>query len=190
MEQIPERTEKSAAGLDAMCRWILQQIILDETRDHPDRTFRGDFRMAEVGVWTGAGTKIFSRYFLKIFAVDPWEAGPEIAGLHDMKRVEGIFDGRFIGNGKVVKVKLPSVRAANTIDDESLDMVYIDAIHAYEGVKTDILAWLPKVRKGGFLCGHDYEKRFPGVKAAVDEFAITTMHGMKTFPDSSWAIKL
>jgi len=190
MDQIPERTEKSKAGLEAMCKHVVQALILDMYKNHPNDRFYGEFKMAEIGVWTGAGTKIFVKYFGKVFAVDPWEKGPEIAGEYDMRRVEAIFDGRFLGNGRVKKIRAPSLIAAKAIDDESLDMVYIDAIHAYDGVHDDILAWIPKVKKGGFLCGHDYEHRFPGVKQAVDEFAITTLHGIKTFPDASWAIKL
>ena len=52
-----------------------------------------------------------------------------------------------------------------------LDYVFIDGIHTYDAVKQDITAWLPKVRPGGWIGGHDYENlpRFPGVARAVDE---------------------
>jgi len=35
-------------------------------------------------------------------------------------------------------------------------MVYIDGSHEYEGVKKDILAWLPKIKINGYLTGHDF----------------------------------
>jgi hypothetical protein len=41
-------------------------------------------------------------------------------------------------------------------EDNSLDFVYIDANHTYEGVKEDIKYWYPKVKPGGLLLGHDY----------------------------------
>ena len=52
-----------------------------------------------------------------------------------------------------------------------LDYVFIDGIHTYEAVKKDIEAWVPKVRPGGWIGGHDYDNlpRFPGVRRAVDE---------------------
>jgi hypothetical protein len=59
---------------------------------------------------------------------------------------------------------------APQIADASLDLVFIDASHDYDSVKNDIDLWLPKVRTGGFIGGHDYgHKKFPGVKKAVDE---------------------
>jgi len=37
-------------------------------------------------------------------------------------------------------------------------------------VKRDINLWLPKVKKGGILSGHDYgARKQPGVKKAIDE---------------------
>jgi hypothetical protein len=47
--------------------------------------------------------------------------------------------------------------------------VYIDASHDYESVKEDIIAWLPKVKKGGIICGDDYTPGWPGVMRAVNE---------------------
>lgn len=48
-----------------------------------------------------------------------------------------------------------------------IDMVYIDAEHTREAVERDIELWMPHVRHGGILAGHDYGV-FEGVTAAVD----------------------
>lgn len=51
-----------------------------------------------------------------------------------------------------------------------LDFVFIDAGHGYEAVKDDIARWKWKVRKNGWVMGHDYDPvRNPGVVRAVDE---------------------
>jgi len=56
------------------------------------------------------------------------------------------------------------------VEDASLDFCFIDGDHRYEAVKEDIIAWTPKLRKGGILSGHDYDyPHFGGVTLAVDE---------------------
>lgn len=73
-------------------------------------------------------------------------------------------------NGNIVKiVKKPSRSAAATYEDASLDFVFIDAGHTYNEVRDDIRRWLPKVRPGGVLAGHDYTSNWPGVVEAVKD---------------------
>ncbi len=67
-------------------------------------------------------------------------------------------------------VQKPSIEAAKDFEDKSIDVCFIDAGHTYEEVLQDIDAWLPKVKSGGILCGHDYlPKTWMGVVQAVDE---------------------
>lgn len=56
---------------------------------------------------------------------------------------------------------------AEHVEDCSLDFVFIDADHNYESVKKDIIAWAPKVKLNGIICGHD--TLLKGVKKAIDE---------------------
>lgn len=60
---------------------------------------------------------------------------------------------------------------------QSIDWVFIDGDHSYEGCMKDLRAWYPMVKPGGVLCGHDYMTSDVywngvrcGVKQAVDEF--------------------
>jgi Methyltransferase domain len=63
-----------------------------------------------------------------------------------------------------------SVSAAQMFDDESLAWVHIDARHDYDSVCTDVAAWSPKVRAGGWLSGDDYHPQWwPGVVSAVND---------------------
>lgn len=72
-------------------------------------------------------------------------------------------------------MRMDSKEAARAIPDKSLDLAFIDADHSYEGCKSDLEAYWPKVKPGGILSGHDYAnddwKFGPMVKRAVDEFA-------------------
>ena len=64
-----------------------------------------------------------------------------------------------------------STRAAEQIDDRSLDFVYIDADHRFDAVIADLGAWFDKVRDGGIIAGHDYSNPdLPDVQHAVDGF--------------------
>lgn len=76
--------------------------------------------------------------------------------------------------GAAVVLGMDSINAAAQINDGSMDFVFLDGDHSYEGVIADIAAWVPKVRKGGWIGGHDYDNDHPdydfsGVKRAVDE---------------------
>jgi len=63
-----------------------------------------------------------------------------------------------------------SAEAASRYPDKSIDFCFIDADHSSHGVSMDIINWLPKMKKGGVMAGHDYENwRYPELKAAVDQ---------------------
>jgi hypothetical protein len=62
-----------------------------------------------------------------------------------------------------------SLDASAEVDDESLDFVYIDASHSYNDLTNDLYAWFPKVKKGGFVAGHDWGLR--EIRDAVNHFA-------------------
>ena len=66
-------------------------------------------------------------------------------------------------------VQSHTAHAALFYANDSLDFVFVDADHSAHGVSMDILAWLPKIKIGGVIAGHDYENpRYPELKTAVD----------------------
>jgi hypothetical protein len=79
---------------------------------------------------------------------------------------------------------MATAEAAPLVPDGWADFVFIDAGHSYEAARQDIALWAPKVRKGGWLGGHDYHPKFPGVIRAVDEaFGANVEH----LPGHIWA---
>jgi len=141
-------------------------------------------KFVEIGVWRGqsvcyAAVEIINKgKNITIDAVDTWEGSPE-ENLHfkDPFEEEGSLYNIFLKNIEPVKhiitpVKMDSVQASSRYEDRSLDFVFIDGSHLYEAVLADIHAWLPKVKIGGFLGGHDYGNMgepLNGVQKAVDE---------------------
>jgi len=49
-----------------------------------------------------------------------------------------------------------SDNAAKNIPDESLDFIYIDGDHSFEGTCNDFDAFYSKVKSGGYIYGDDY----------------------------------
>lgn len=133
----------------------------------------------EVGVWTGKTLLKVSRHDNILIAIgyDPYTEYSEKGKREKkQKRFQKQWDCIYEktkklleGEPNVVLRRLTSSQGAKLHEDESLDMVFIDANHSYEEVKKDIELWLPKIKKGGILAGHDYSLRFGGVIRAVDE---------------------
>jgi len=152
--------------------------------------------MVEVGSYAGASTKIFaqSNKFSAIHAVDPWKTGYD--NKHDyvsrhsgqMKEAEGIFDDILAEYPCIHKIRTTSVEAVVSFEDNSLDLVYIDACHKYKSMWQDITIWLPKVKqKTGWFAGHDFCNKWHEVRQAILEALGEPHH---RFIDSSWAFEV
>jgi predicted O-methyltransferase YrrM len=90
-----------------------------------------------------------------------------------------------LDSGKVILYSMESGEACELLfkQDKWFDCIFIDGSHDYESVKRDICMWSRLVKKGGILCGHDYNISHFGVKDAVDELfpnAITRPEGLIT----------
>lgn len=57
---------------------------------------------------------------------------------------------------KVTQIIGDSVKVSEMIKDKSLDLIFIDGAHDYKSVMADLQAWLPKLKPGGTMSGHDY----------------------------------
>lgn len=85
---------------------------------------------------------------------------------------------------------MQSFEAAIVFDKEYFDFVYLDNNHSYEHVIEEIEIWLPKIKKGGVLCGHDYALQgINGVSKAVDEFADKTGYKVNVGGADWWFTK-
>lgn len=144
------------------------------------------WKMAEVGVFLGD----FSAYLLslgpaELHLIDPFE-GQLCSGDRDgnqARTCEGdaawtYVRGRFEDDPRVYVHRTASPAGLLQFYHGYFDLVYIDGDHTYEAVKRDLRAALSRVKKDGWICGHDYgvnpdkcafQYSF-GVRKAVDEF--------------------
>lgn len=136
---------------------------------------RPDGTIVELGAWKGRSSAFLvveaknKSPNIKIHIVDTWLG----SGEHTVGMTDGLYE-KFISNmaplnGHYQAHRMTTDDAAPLFEDGSLDSVFIDADHTYEAVKRDIANWMPKVRKGGILAGHDYIHTWPGVIQAVNE---------------------
>lgn len=75
-----------------------------------------------------------------------------------------------LDNGRVSIDKNLSTDTTFNYKKNYFDFIYIDACHLYECVKWDMENYLPKLKSGGLMGGHDYGDNSFGVTQAVDEF--------------------
>lgn len=70
---------------------------------------------------------------------------------------------------RVELLRMSTDEASVYITDNSVDMIFIDALHTKDAVLNDIENYQNKIKKGGIISGHDYNHpNFPGVTEAVD----------------------
>lgn len=145
----------------------------------------------EIGVAHG----LFSRLLLdtlnprKLFLIDPWEVGYDknanetygdtlknlptaYSTEDDYKKIQSNFYNEIKENKVIVRPDF-SYNVVDDFPDNYFDFVYIDSCHLYGAVKADLNMFLPKLKQGGIMAGHDYlvYDNF-GVIEAVDEFCV------------------
>ena len=168
------RLEHTIQGLKDLCLTI-------------DERIGGKITIVEIGSYMGESAEIFAEEFpdAKIYCIDPWKGGfddNDTCSHADYNEVENQFDLRTKDYPNIIKVKDFSTNV-----NIPCDVVYIDGRHFYEGVKEDILHWLPLTKK--VICGHDFlqtpvpSSHINGVQQAVREIL---GEPDKVFSETSW----
>lgn len=141
---------------------------------------------AEIGVEQG----IFSELILsfvkpkKLYLIDSWidVMIGKFQNQRETLRQEKNYNEvrkKFQNQPAVEIVRESSENASKLFKNNSLDWVYIDADHSYEGVSKDLVTWGEKIKIGGFMCGHDWTTKptkkggvIFGVNRAVEEYVL------------------
>jgi len=117
---------------------------------------------AEIGVCGGHHSEILCQNIkdCELLCVDAW-------GNRTKKWYEPAIERLKPYNAEIVRKT--SMDAVRDVPLESLDFVYIDADHRFDFVMEDLIAWGRRVRPGGIIAGHDYDRPHRrGVVPAVD----------------------
>jgi hypothetical protein len=127
----------------------------------------------ELGVFEGEFSKILldSNKFDKLYLVDSffgpaWNFGkyyPDATVLYPKVK------NRFCLDHRVSVIRSDSIdflQSTKTL----FDFIYIDTIHTYDHLYRELEFSRNKIKKNGYICGHDYCSEFQGVIDAVREF--------------------
>jgi hypothetical protein len=156
---------------------------------------------AEIGVYKGSLSKMLlqKNENLFLYMIDRWKA----YSLKEIKankgssmslRDQSVFNAAY-SRAKIINkiyphrskiIKKNSVKAARKIKNQSLDFAFQDADHSEEVLKKDIKIWLPKIKPGGYICGHDYHRE--SVKAAVKYYFDEMM--IEEDVDNTWFVRV
>lgn len=164
----------------------------------------------EVGVWQGQSSRclLHALPYLTLHMVDPLLPGGEGTHWNDSfascppeqidqnaKLVQAVVDQfapRAIWH-RELSLDVAAKLAGGGRRRKQFDLVFIDGAHDYASVKADIAAWLPAVRAGGWLCGHDWKpngKYGKNVGAAVREFLAESKLRLSVWPGKVWAVRI
>ena len=188
---------------------IIQQVdevanrILSEqrTNHHRDKFFPAliDSLNLKTGAEIGVDKGEFSCHILekssieRYYCIDTWQ--DDFGSDHRPDAYDPLGDNRLtiakqnlsnhLAAKRVALMRMTSLEAAQKFPKESIDFCYIDGDHSLEGIYSDIKAWLPKVKIGGIIAGHDYKdgpdsgiKGFDGkqlpyrIKTVVDDYCV------------------
>ena len=137
----------------------------------------------EVGSWFGKSTIAMAKKIeksgkrIRFDAVDTWQGSEnEPDSIEIVRQLGGSIHHAYrenllrCGVADIVRdVVSDSVAAAEHYDDKSLDFVFIDAEHTHDATLRNLQAWWPKIRQGGTIAGHDFDRY--EVRQAVYEFS-------------------
>jgi cephalosporin hydroxylase len=182
------------------------ELTLYGLLDFIDKYIKPTDVIYEIGTWTGESAVFFARKCKHIYTIDNGmnNISPNInnnineninTNEKNINTNKFFYDKRvkefnsLYNTDKITLIENTSENIANIIPDNSIDLVYIDADHSYDGIKNDIKLWLPKIKNNGYISGHDYHNynTYFGVIKAVDE-----IFGRpdEIFVDSSWVVQI
>jgi predicted O-methyltransferase YrrM len=128
------------------------RIVIERIYWRLSQNGSGPLKVVEIGTAAGRGsTRIAGEYVRRtggtLYCIDPHTERSYLAFLANLR----IFELE----STVLPIRANSIEAAPLFDDGSLDAVFVDGSHIYPDVLADIDAYLPKIRSGGLILGHD-----------------------------------
>lgn len=134
----------------------------------------------EIGSFRGKSSELFALHVKTLFCVDLWTPYSQEYDETVVYKAEEEFDLMRENYENIVKIKSDSVDASLMFPNNFFDLIYVDADHSEIPFRKDMTSWIPKVKTGGIISGHDYYF----VREYLRQF--TQDQGVMVFEDESW----
>lgn len=149
-----------------------------------------------VNIGAGSGTSglafIESRPDLFLWTIDVENNDSPFGSLFSERSVFAEAGLAHLKDTRWFQIHSDSKNVGSALGSERVDLVFIDGDHSYRGAWGDIFIWKAKLKPGGILAVHDYQKErlfhegdttdflndrphpmpWPGVNQAVDELLV------------------
>jgi predicted O-methyltransferase YrrM len=146
-------------GLDARLTDSEKRWMWEAAQSLPENAL-----YCEVGTDRGgsANVVLLAHPTVRVFTIDPMNGDPKRRSF--LKSRFSSFKGR-IHLVPYVSVDedrraLASIRKALKGMEPEFDMLFLDGAHTDEDISQEIDLYLPLVKPGGLICGHDYHRNF------------------------------
>jgi glycosyltransferase involved in cell wall biosynthesis len=139
--------------------------------DYVAKTLPDGGKFVEVGAWKGKSAVYLAdrlddiKKTIEFSVVDTFKGDDETGRINVLDEFKNNRADR-----KITIIEGDSSDSSSLFEDGSLDGVFIDAAHDYDNAKRDIAAWIPKIKDGGFIGGHDADSE--GVSKALESLGI------------------
>ena len=130
-------------------------------------------KAVEVGVFRGE----FSKFILGnnknvyLHGIDPYLDDHTIPPEYGGSPEEYFYEAKIIYDkyaGRALLHRITSEAAAISLfSDRSIDFVFIDGCHTAVCIEADLRSWIPKIKNGGIVMGHDFSSVLPAVPITV-----------------------
>jgi predicted O-methyltransferase YrrM len=152
----------------------------------------GDVVGCEVGVCLGVTSEYYAqniKTLKKLYCVDSYPEYVDWTGVVMNREKQDAmkqhaFDRLKRFHDKIEFVYDDSENFSKRIENETLDFIFIDADHSYEGALSDFKLYFPLVKKGGIFAGHDFPLQ--GVNGALKDFLVDRFKEIKMLENNAW----
>lgn len=136
--------------------------------------------IVEIGTSMGLSTMVLSIGGGKVYTIDKFtkkEFSSPVFFVPESETPEKLHtkvkDYLKMYNPNIETLRGDSIKVAETFQNNSIDLLFIDGDHTGTEVKKDYDTWFPKVCHGGDILFHDYSEVYPGVKHFVNRLIDT-----------------